>query len=123
MTQTADLGTQAAFTVQLTNPYSTDVTYNLATVGLDGYTVDLASSVTVPAGQTVTTPLDVSVPLTAAAITTGFEVRRDDLRRRVGLGRRRADRLAPQVVLQNHAVSLGRSPPRPPPARAARPST
>ncbi len=72
--QTADLGSETSYTVQLTNPYSTPVTYNLATEGLDGFTVGLASSVTVPAGQTVTTPLDLAIPLTSAAVTTGFEV-------------------------------------------------
>ncbi len=72
--QTADLGSEASYTVQLTNPYATAVTYNLATEGLDGFTVGLAPSVTVPAGQTVTVPLDLSIPLTSAAITTGFEV-------------------------------------------------
>ena len=108
-TQSADLGTQAAFTVQLTNPYSTAVTYDLATVGLDGYTVDLASSVTVPAGQTVTTPLDISIPLTAASITTGFEVLATTSG---GVSDSVEGELTvlPQVVLQNYAVSLGIAP-------------
>jgi hypothetical protein len=73
-TQTADLGSQISYTVRLTNPYATPVTYDLATEGLDGFTVGLAPSVTVPAGQTIAIPLDLTVPLTAAPITNGFEV-------------------------------------------------
>ena len=72
--QSAELGSRSSYTVQLTNPYSIPVTYNLTTVGLDGFSVGLASSITVPAGQTVTTPLDLTIPLTSAAITNGFEV-------------------------------------------------
>ncbi len=108
-TQTADLGTQATFTVQLTNPYSTGVTYDLSTVGLDGFSVDLASSVMVPAGQTVTTPLVISVPLSAAADTTGFEVLASTTG---GVSDSVEGELtvAHQVVLQTYAVSLEISP-------------
>jgi len=72
--QSVDRGADASYTVTLTNPSATDVTYNLTTEGLDGFTVGLVSSITVPAGQTVTTPLDLTVPLSAAADTTGFQV-------------------------------------------------
>ena len=108
-TQTVNLGSEAAFTVQLTNPYSTDVTYNLATEGLDGFTVNLASSVTVPAGQTVTTPLDLSIPLNASADTTGFEVLASTAG---GVSDSVEGELtvAQQVALQTSAVSLGLSP-------------
>ena len=61
-TQTVDRAATATFTVSLTNPLSTDETYNLSTTGLDGLTVGLVSSILVPAGQTVTTPLSVNVP-------------------------------------------------------------
>ena len=108
-TLTAELGSLATFTVQLTNPYSTDVTYDLSTAGLDGFTVDLASSVTVPAGQTVTAPLNVSVPLTAASDTTGFEV----LATTTGGVSDSVEgelTVAQEVALQTYAVSLGISP-------------
>jgi uncharacterized membrane protein len=73
-TETAGRDAEATYTVQLTNPDPTDQTYNLSTEGLDGFTVGLASSILVPAGQTVTTPLDVTVPVGAAPSTTGFRV-------------------------------------------------
>jgi uncharacterized membrane protein len=108
-TETADLGSSASFTVQLTNPYSTDVTYDLSTVGLGGFTTTLASSVTVPAGQTVTTPLDVSIPLTAAAVTNGFEVLATTTS---GVSDSVEGELtvADQVALQTRVVSLAISP-------------
>ncbi len=108
-TETTDLGTQATYTVQLTNPTSTAVTYDLSTIGLDGFTINLASSVTVPAGQTVTTPLVVTVPLSAPAITTGFEVFATTTG---GVSDSVEGELtvAQQVALQTLAVSLGISP-------------
>ena len=110
-TQTVDLSSPAPFTVQLTNPSSTDVTYILSTIGLDGFTTTLAASVTVPAGQTVTTPLDINVPLTAAADMTGFEV----LATTTGGGSDSVEgelTVLQQVALQTRAVSLGISPMR-----------
>ena len=109
-TETADLGAQATFTVQLTNPYSTDVTYDLLTVGLDGYTVNLAASITVPAGQTMTTPLVVSIPLSRGRRhLAGFEV----LATATGGISDSVEgelKVLPQVALQNYAVSLGLAP-------------
>jgi uncharacterized membrane protein len=59
-TQTVDLAGTAIYMVSLTNPLQTDETYTLSTAGLAGLTVGLASSVAVPAGETVTTPLMVT---------------------------------------------------------------
>ena len=61
-TQTVDLAGTANYTVTLINPLPTDETYMLSTTGLDGVDVGLASSISVPAGQTVTTPLTITVP-------------------------------------------------------------
>jgi uncharacterized membrane protein len=108
-TQTADLGSETTYTVQLTNPYSTAVTYNLATEGLDGFTVGLASSVTVPAGQTVTIPLDLTIPLTSATVTTGFDVLASTTS---GVSDSVEGELTvlPHVALQTRAVSLALGP-------------
>ncbi len=108
-TQTAELGSETSYAVQLTNPYSTAVTYDLTTEGLDGFTLSLASSITVPAGQTVTTPLDLTVPLTSAAITTGFEVLAST---NSGVSDSVEGELTvmPQVALQTRAVSLALAP-------------
>jgi uncharacterized repeat protein (TIGR01451 family) len=70
-TQSADRNATATYTVTLTNPLPTDVTYNLSVDGLDGFTTNIAPSVTVPAGQTVDVPLQVTVPVAAA---TGLQV-------------------------------------------------
>ena len=107
--QGVDRGSDASYTVTLTNPYATDVTYDLSTAGLDGFTANLATSVTVPAGQSMTTALDVSIPLTAAADTTGFEVLATTTG---GVSDSVQGELTvtPQVALQSYAVSLGLSP-------------
>ncbi len=72
--QTANTSTTADYTVALTNPLSTDETYNLSVSGLSGFTVGLAASMLMPAGQTVDVPLEVTVPAGAAAGTQVFEV-------------------------------------------------
>ncbi len=107
--QSVDRHAEASFTVTLTNPYSTDVTYDLTTEGLDGFTVGLASSITVPAGQTVTTPLTVTVPLGAVADTTGFEVLASTTGGVSDSVEGELTVLA-DVALQARAVSLGISP-------------
>src|SRR5579875_1434759 len=73
--QTADRNSTVTYTVTLTNPLPTAQTYTLTTEGLDGFGVNLASSVTVAAGQSVTTPLTVTVPAGAIPGTQAFEVR------------------------------------------------
>jgi hypothetical protein len=95
--------------VSLTNPLSTDVTYDLSTTGLDGLAVGLATSLAVPAGQTVTTPLTVTVPaseisdkllFTVDATTTGGA--EDSVEGQLII--------SPNVVLQPRAVALSISP-------------
>ena len=111
-TQSVDRDADASYTVTLTNPYSTDLTYSLTTEGLDGFTVGLASSITVPAGQTVTTPLTITVPLSAIGGHDGLRGARIDHRRGVGLRGRRADgpvrrRIADECRLAGHLADAG----------------
>jgi hypothetical protein len=73
-TQTGARNATVAYNVTLTNPLSNDVTYMLSTSGLAAYTVDLASSVDVPAGQMVTVPLSVMIPAGAIVGSQVFEV-------------------------------------------------
>ncbi len=108
-TQTVDLDSTATYTVSLTNPLSTDVAYNLSTTGLDGLTVGLASSIDVPAGQTVTTPLTIQIPINEIADRLIFTVNAADA---AGAQDSVEGQLivTPQVVLQPRAVSLSISP-------------
>ena len=64
--QTALLGTTVTYTVSLTNPLTTPETYTLTSDGLAGLPASLAASVTVAPGARVTTPLTVTVPLSAS---------------------------------------------------------
>ena len=108
--------------MSLTNPLPTDETYTLSTTGLDGLTVGLASSIAVPAGQTVTTPLTITVPADELADKLIFTVNAQTLE---GAQDSVEGQLiiAPQVALQPLAVSWGSLPPRPTPARALRRNT
>jgi uncharacterized membrane protein len=72
--QSVDRSADATYTVALTNPLTTSVTYTLSLHGLTGETVSLASSVIVPAGQTMDVPLIVHVPANAIVGTQVFEV-------------------------------------------------
>lgn len=107
--QTVDRGGEASFTVEITNPYPTAETFSLTTEGLGGETVGLAGSVTVPAGQTVSTPLTITTPITATPGTLGFVVQ-------AATASGAADSVegeltvAPDVALQTQAVDLGLSP-------------
>jgi uncharacterized membrane protein len=62
------------YNVALTDPLATDQTYTLSTDGLAGFTTGLASTVTVRAGQTVTTPLTITAPASAVPGMDGFTV-------------------------------------------------
>ncbi len=72
--QSADRNSTVTYTVTLLNPLPTDQTYTLSTTGLNGFGVSLAPSITVKAGQSVTTPLTVTVPAGATPGTQAFEV-------------------------------------------------
>src|SRR5262249_19814844 len=72
--QAGDRNATVTYNVTLTNPLSTAQTYTLSTAGLDGFQVDLAPSVVVGAGQSVTTPLIVPVPAGATPAAQAFEV-------------------------------------------------
>jgi hypothetical protein len=61
-TQSTDRGSQASYTLELTNPFPAAQIYMLSSDGLAGLTTDLPASVLVPAGQTISLPLDVMVP-------------------------------------------------------------
>ena len=108
--QTVDRAATATYTVSLTNPLSTDETYTLTTTGLGGLTVGLASSIAVPAGQTVTTPLDRHRAGRRAGRQVLLHRQRPDARRRAGLGRRPVDRRAATWRSSRWRVSLGLSP-------------
>ncbi len=73
--QTVGRGAQALYNVQITNSMGTPETFSLSTVGLEEFSTALASSVTVPAGQTITTPLTVTVPAGVAEVTRTFSIR------------------------------------------------
>ncbi len=73
-THTVERGAQTTYSVRLTNPFSTDQTFTLSTIGLAGLDVSLNTSVAVPAGQTVTIPLSVTVPAGTAEGTRVFSV-------------------------------------------------
>ena len=107
--QTVDRAATATYTITLTNPLSTDETYTLSTTGLAGLTVGLASSIAVPAGQTVTTPLTVTVPANEPADKLLFTVNAQTL---AGAQDSVEGQLivAPVVALQSLGVSLGLSP-------------
>ena len=72
--QSVDRGGQVTYQVALTNPLATDEIYTLSTDGLSGLTTTLIASINVPAGQTVTTPLTIDVPLGESPGTLGFTV-------------------------------------------------
>ncbi len=72
--RTVERGAQAAYGVLLTNPFSTNQTFNLSTIGLEGLEVSLDTSVNVPAGQTASVPLSVTVPAGTAEGTRVFSV-------------------------------------------------
>ena len=58
--RTLDAGQPTSFTVLLDNPTDQEQTYTLSTIGLEGINASLISSITVPPGQTQTTPLSIS---------------------------------------------------------------
>ena len=92
--QTVDLAGTATYMVSLTNPLPTDETYELSTTGLDGLTVGLATSIAVPAGQTVTTPLTITVPADELADKVLFTVNVQTLEGRSGFRGRAVDHRA-----------------------------
>lgn len=67
-------GQSASYNVILANPTSTDQTYTLGLIGLEGLNATLASSMTVPAGQTVTTPLTVNTSTNTLTTARAFAV-------------------------------------------------
>jgi len=64
----------STFMVTLANPLSTSETYTLSTQGLDEFSTQLAGTVTVAAGQTVTVPLTVTAPPSVLEGPRGFVV-------------------------------------------------
>lgn len=72
--QTVARGAQALYTVQISNPTEAPETVTLSTVGLEAFSTTLAPSVSMPAGQTVTTPLTVDVPAGVPERTLPFSV-------------------------------------------------
>lgn len=60
--QTVQAGATADYNVLVKNPLTTSETFTLSAAGLSGFTVDLASSINVGAGQTASVPLRVAVP-------------------------------------------------------------
>ncbi len=108
-TQTADLDTTASYTVSLTDPLTTPVTYTLASDGLDDFTPALAPTVTVNPGQTKTTPLTLTVPAAEAAGTYGFMITATTAQGAVDSVEGQLTVL-PQVVLPTQAVKLQISP-------------
>ena len=72
--QTADLGASVTYDVTLTDPLSTPVTYILAADELGDFHPGLAPTVTVNPGQTVSTPLTLTIPASEAAGTYGFMI-------------------------------------------------
>ncbi|MGE0682822.1 MAG: VWA domain-containing protein, partial [Candidatus Binatia bacterium] len=72
--RTVERGAQATYDVLLTNPFATDQTFSLSTIGLDGLDVTLDASVNVPAGQTVSVLLTVAVPTGTSEGTRVFSV-------------------------------------------------
>lgn len=67
-------GESTTYEVLVTNPLTSQETFTLSTAGLAGLSVDLGSSVVVPAKQTVRIPLRVSVPASASGETRTFSV-------------------------------------------------
>ncbi|MCW5890285.1 MAG: hypothetical protein KIT14_07005 [bacterium] len=72
--RTVAAGDATVFTVTLHNPLPQPVTYQLVTVGLEDLAVTLASSVDVPAGETVATTLAVDTSPSAAVRERTFGV-------------------------------------------------
>jgi uncharacterized membrane protein len=72
--QTVARGEQAVYSVQLLNPFTTAETFTLTSVGLDDLGVDLAPSLIVPAGETISTSLTVTVPADAIEEERMFSV-------------------------------------------------
>ncbi len=72
--RTVARGAQATYDVLLKNPFSTNQTFNLSTIGLDGLDVSVDTSVNIPAGQTVNVPLSVAVPAGTSEGTRVFSV-------------------------------------------------
>lgn len=73
-TQSADRDGQAAYALELTNPFATDQTFDLAADGFDGLATDLPASVIVGAGPTVAVPVHVAVPANIPDGTRGFRI-------------------------------------------------
>ena len=109
--QTVDRNATATYVVTLTNPLPTSETYTPSTTGLDGLTTSLATSVVVPAGQSVTTPLAVTVPASATAGTRIFLV---SVTSTDGATDSTEGQLSvsPTVAIANEAVNLQISPAR-----------
>ena len=72
--QTAQLGSPAAYTLTLKNPTATAVTYNLSVQGVPSSWVNLASAVTVPAQGAVNQPLTLQSDTQATPGENGFVV-------------------------------------------------
>ena len=72
--RTVVAGQSVGYNVILANPTSTDQTYTLGLIGLEDLNATLAGSITVPAGQTVTTPLTVGPPASTPTTSRAFAV-------------------------------------------------
>ena len=107
--QTADLGTTASYTVALTDPLTTPVTYTLASEGLGDFAPSLATTVTVNPGKTVTTSLTLTVPPAEAAGTYGFTISATTAQGALDSVQGQLTVL-PQVVLPTQAVNVQLSP-------------
>jgi uncharacterized membrane protein/transglutaminase-like putative cysteine protease len=73
-TETAKPGATASYTVNLSNPTSNAVAYNLAVEGLAATWVSLSSTVSVPAGGMTSVPLTITSSPFAIAGDIGFAV-------------------------------------------------
>ena len=72
--RTVEAGQSVGYNVILANPTSTDQTYTLGLIGLEDLNATLVGSITVPAGQTVTTPLTVGPPASTPTTSRAFAV-------------------------------------------------
>ena len=73
-THSIDKGGKSTYMVTLSNPLTTSQTYTLSTQGLDGFSTQLAATVTIGPGQTVNTPLTLSAPIAIGEGIHGFVV-------------------------------------------------
>jgi fibro-slime domain-containing protein len=111
--QTVARGTEAVYSVLVTNPLLTNETFSLSTVGLEGLGVSLAASITVPAGLTVSIPLTVTV---ATGVPEGERVfsvlartaagARDSVEGRLSIADGAPEEPPPPVSLASRAVDV-----------------